>query len=183
MATPVSASASAAAEAEKEPKVDWFARSAAVIAILLSSGGLWFNYWKGKRDRRLSVEDDFWLRKLISPTVIEPLLEKMIELMDDIPATSAGDEARRDYAAKVSAEVHRLQVSVKMLSLYHTCLPDELGQRLRNCEDLLTGYMGDVANALAEGKSVPAGNDVREKVWSEVIAAMAKIREIQQAHK
>lgn len=162
--------------------MDWFARSVGVGALLLSCVGLWFNIQKGRRDRRLSVEDDFWLRKLISPTVIEPLLEKMIELMEEIPATASGDEARRLYSVKVTEEIHRLQVSVKMLSLYHASLPDELRKRLRNCEDHLTTFMGDVANALAAGETAPAANDVREKVWAEVIDAMAKIREIQKAH-
>ena len=66
--------------------------SIAVIALIISSGGLLISGFgflntlrKDKIARIRSIEDEYWIRKVISPIALEPLIKKIIETVSNIP--------------------------------------------------------------------------------------------------
>ncbi|TWI62566.1 hypothetical protein IP91_04087 [Pseudoduganella lurida] len=58
----------------------------AVIALVVSLGVPIYTWLKDKGDKKKSVEDDYWLRQVVGPVAIEPLLKNVIELIGAVPA-------------------------------------------------------------------------------------------------
>ena len=179
---PSAASASIAAAPPQGPGPDWLARIIALGGLGLSLAQFFFNRRKADRDRRLSIEDDFWLRKVLSPTVLEPLLKVIVDLLNALPTRDASEASRMAYALEVTEKFQRLSVSVQMLELYHSELPAIFLGHLTSCEDLLSTYSNDLAHAVSDSAEPPNINTVRTAVWKEVNRAMVDVRERQKNH-
>lgn len=154
----------------------------ALLGLCVSGGQFLYNRRKAERDRKLSIEDDFWLRKVLSPTVLEPMLEGIVDLLNKLPTQLADEPKRREYAVDVTEKFQRLAVSVQLLELYHPELPAVFSGHLTACEDALSAYSNELAHAVTNATSPPDLNSVRTEVWRQVNRAMVEVRERQRRH-
>ncbi len=162
----------ARSEASSSGNADWFARLIGVVGVGLSA---WFGFYKMRRDRRLSIEDDFWLRKVVSPTAIEPMLKTIVDLLASLPSTNASAEDQRAYASRVTEQVQRLMGGVQMLALLDAELTGYMLKGLADCEDSLTGY----CQKLSQGETVDI-NELNTSIWDAVNRALSPIKSWQE---
>ncbi|WP_139351884.1 hypothetical protein [Polaromonas sp. A23] len=151
--------------------VDWWARAIGGFSLLVSVA---FGLWKMRRDRRLSIEDDFWLRKIIAPTSVEPLLKAIVKLLEDLPTSESSEGELAAYAIRVTKELQLHSSSVQTFALLDPKLPGEVLSHLSNCEDVFA----DHCQALSEKKSSDS-SVVRNAVWTSVNNAFLPIRDWQ----
>lgn len=141
----------------EDKPVDWFARSIAIFGLLVGAVNFYFSYWKVGRDRRLSIEDEFWFRKIITPATIEPMLKTFGEIFEDIPSPASSVENQALYARKVTAEFSKLYPAIQTLSLFSDTLPSRVTEKLSECEDDITEYAGNLSLQNEQGQQ-----DVRQ---------------------
>ena len=155
--------------------VDWFTRVAALAGLLLGLFNLIFGIWKIKRDRRLSVEDDFWFRKIITPVTIEPMLKAFVGFFEDLPIRSTAVEDQKKYALKVTTEFAKLYSAVQTLALFEEKLPKLITDKLSQCEDLLTGYSAMLTQEDASQDLTP--EHLRQKLWAQLNGTLRVIKD------
>lgn len=141
--------------------VDWFARLVAVVGVLLALCNFGFTLFKMKRDRRLSIEDDFWFRKILTPAAIEPLMEAVADLAAEVPDAASSADTQRAFAVKVTSEFSKLYSAVHALGLFDQNLPSLCQESLQRSEDVLTEYTGK----LAQGQPTESAAEVRNALW------------------
>lgn len=166
---------------ESEKPVDWLARCIAVCGILLAGWNVYAANQKAKRDRRLSVEDDFWFRKIITPSTLEPIVETTVELVELMPTGSSTPDDQRDYALLVTKEFLRFYHLVQALALYDESLPRKVAENLRECEDSLMDYCASLA--AAQNGDAPDTSAAQARVWALVAAAFKTIKQAQLAQR
>lgn len=129
----------------EEKPIDWFARWVAFAGLIVGGVNFWFAYWKLGRDRRLSIEDEFWFRKIITPAAIEPMLKTFVELFAEVPDHGASIEKQAAYARKVTSEFAKLYPAIQTLSLFSVSLPGIVTEKLSECEDALSEYAASLS--------------------------------------
>ena len=153
----------------QEKDVDWVTRIIAIVGVILGVANFCLTYWKIRRDRRLSVEDDFWFRKIIAPVSIEPLIKSVLSLLHEMPDADSPDATKKSYAVKITSEFQKLYVSMQPLALIDESWPRIGFERLQICEDILTNR---IANP--DGK-VPI--ELQSEVLKELNQILRKIKD------
>lgn len=158
----------------EEKSIDWFTRNTAIAGLLLGLLNLGFGIWKLWRDRRLSIEDDFWFRKIISPATIEPMLKTVVNLLEEAPPNGNEEDLVRAYSLKVTTEFAKLYSAMHTLGLFDSSLPTEVIKKLSSCEDFLSEFSGKLSpeNSL----DPPNMHDLRKCVLDELNAALLIIK-------
>lgn len=159
----------------EKAEVDWLTRSIAISGVILATINFFFSIWKLIRDRRLSVEDDFWFRKIVSPATIEPMIKAVAALLDNTPNPDAPAEIVAKFAPEVTTEFAKLYASMHTLGLYEPSLPNLVNEKLRACEDLLTEYVGALANTTDHQKP-PSPLELRNQCFIQLNAALDVIK-------
>lgn len=159
----------------EKAEVDWITRSIAIFGVVLATINFCFSVWKLVRDRRLSVEDDFWFRKIVSPATIEPMIKAIAGLLDKTPNPDAPAETVAKFAPEVTTEFAKLYASMHTLGLYEPSLPNLVNDKLRTCEDILTEYVGALANSTDQQKP-PSPLELRNQCFIQLNAALAVIK-------
>lgn len=129
-----------------------------MVALLLSGWALLYNVRKDSLLRDLSVKDDYWLRKIVSPASIEPfvLLSSLIiaELPDAQPDAEAGVNVKDWYDLHHTSLI-RLKPGFKTLELLDDGLHLKVEEMLQDFEDELATYMGSVRLHQNSGSQAP----------------------------
>lgn len=164
----------ASTESMAEKPVDWFARTLGIIGVLLGFGNICFSFWKIGRDRRLSVEDDFWFRKIVAPVTIEPLLKTVMTLLQEMPNAGSEQEKLAEYARKITTEFQKLDPAMQTLALIDQAWPALIKAKLRLCEDVLTEHIG----GMSIGEEQQSSNmiDLQGRVLKELNSALHEIK-------
>lgn len=162
---------------KEEKPVDWWARGIGAAGLLVAGVNFIYGIRKTRRDRRLSIEDDFWFRKIITPTTIEPMLKAFVDLLDALPSRQTSEEDQRAFALKITKDIQRLNASVQTLALFNEDLPGKVAEKLRACEDTLTEHSSALTRPVADGDM--SRDDVHLKVWKQLNDAMRAIQQSQ----
>lgn len=166
----------------EEKPVDWLARGLGIAGSLLGLFGAIFSIYKMRRDRKLSIEDDFWFRKILAPLTIEPILEGLAELLSDIPNTKSKNSKKKSFAIGITKKFQEFYASANALALMHPSLPSSFIDKLSRCEDILTEFASEISvDSDAEGTLTPESK-LKEDVWLAMIDAMNLIKNIQKKH-
>jgi hypothetical protein len=162
-------------ERPKNQPIDWYTRAAAFIGLCLGVFNLVFGMWKIRRDRRISIEDDFWFRKIITPATIEPLLKAFVGLVEVLPVRNTAAEDQKTYALKVTTEFAKLYPAVQTLALFEEKLPALVTAKLVECEDVLTDYSALLTQPDASKDMLPA--QLRVALWAKLNATLRVIKD------
>lgn len=118
-----------------------------MVALVLSGYALLYNVRRDSLLRDLSIKDDYWLRKIVSPASIEPfvLLSSLIiaELPDPQHGEAASVHVKEWYDQHHTAFI-RLKPGFKTLELLDSALHLKVEDQLQDFEDELATYVGDI---------------------------------------
>jgi hypothetical protein len=135
--------------------------SIAISLIALSVSYFAFRYNKNKDStaRDLSIQDDYWLRKIVSPSSIEPFEKFCTEVISELPEISLTkvityDEVKAWHTAHHKTLL-RLKPSFKSLELLDIELLGKVENELTSFEDELAIYVGNVGVCLNAGGKAP----------------------------
>lgn len=115
-----------------------------VVALLLSWKTFAYNQEKDRRARKQSIQDDFWLRKVVSPVSIEPFLEHINELCARLPSVGATTEEANAFWSKEVLELGRFEVAFQTLALIDRQLLEDVLKKFEYLHDRLADYNGEL---------------------------------------
>lgn len=120
------------------------ALTTSILALLLSGYAIRYNFSKDARARRQSVQDDFWLRKVVSPVSVEPFVKFTGELLVNLPGADTSKENCEAFSHDRLAEFRALTVAFQALELLSNDLHKKVESELEAIEDRLAKYLGDL---------------------------------------
>ncbi|KVZ41815.1 hypothetical protein WL18_19245 [Burkholderia ubonensis] len=126
----------------------WIALGALVIScasFLLTAYDKWNAHRKDQRSREQSIHDEFWLRKVLFPSAIEPAMNFAADTMTALPTFQHGEQAWMDYFLQFQAE-HRGHA--RKLILVATMWPEvytKLAAEFEVIEDAVAEYCNSVS--------------------------------------
>lgn len=119
-------------------------RATAALGVLLSVASFFYTRSKDKRARRLSVEDDFWLRGIIRPHAVDPMIKLVLETTGDLPqdcmAPGWDAEALRGFSLQYQIKHQQTVAAIYSLSLLDGDLCKSVLLQLDNIEDTVVRY-------------------------------------------
>ncbi|MDB5762045.1 MAG: hypothetical protein JWQ21_1040, partial [Herminiimonas sp.] len=125
------------------------------LAFCVSGAVGIYTFKKDGRARRYSIEDDYWLRKVIGPIAIEPLLKIVLEMIGSAPADntsgSADQEKLKAFHDEYLKKFADLAANVSALSLINAELAGSTSVHLDGIQDLMIDYCS--SNRLADPPS------------------------------
>lgn len=156
-----------------------------LIALFLSIGSIIYTWRKDKRARTQSIEDDYWLRKVLTPQTIEPLMELVAELTSSLPndcaSPTSATEDYRTFAQDWQSKISKLHPSIKVLSILHGDLCKRVLIDIQNIEDELLEYCGTNAqlSKQSSGAATKSRTDTQERINSLLISILSEIKNFQ----
>jgi hypothetical protein len=132
-----------------------------VISLIALSVSVWaarYNKNKDSRARDLSIQDDYWLRKIVSPSAIEPFEKFCTEVIAELPEATLNNKLMDDEVSQWHDQHHkillRLKPSFKSLELLDVELLKKVEDELQAFEDELATYVGKVRQYFKKGEGV-----------------------------
>lgn len=123
----------------------WISLGALCISILGFAATIFDKWWgirKDQRARTQSIQDEFWLRKVLFPTALEPAINFMTATLSGLPPGSASEEVRIDYFLTFQTE-HRLHArKLLLVGTMWSALYDRLNEKFEAIEDAVADFCG-----------------------------------------
>jgi len=147
------------------------------MALLLSIAAFRYNSRKDARARLQSIHDDFWLRKVLSPQTVEPLLKQLGELGSTLPprpaVTYGGPEqtAALELVTQHIDKIKALSVSFASMAVVDKTLAKECVEALERIEDRLTVHKFQLDQHFAG--NVPSPNVT--EAWTAIMEEQTKV--------
>lgn len=101
---------------------------------------------KDKRSREQSIQDEFWLRKVLFPSAVEPAMNFMAETIATLPAASAEGTVRLAYFSEFQG---KLRDHARKLMLVATLWPnvyERLNGAFEAFEDVVADYCSEAVD-------------------------------------
>lgn len=115
-----------------------------LVALCVSILAYRYNLSKDQVARMQSVNDDFWLRKVVSPASIEPFVAFGTALFSNLPPVAAEDaQAEDDALAAELQKLRNLSVAFGNLKVVNDTLAIEVREHVDRLEDKLVTYRFD----------------------------------------
>jgi hypothetical protein len=129
-----------------------------LIAVLVSIYAFYVSSRQQKFGIKRSIQDDYWLRTLVSPVCIVPLLDLRKHIMETLPAQGVTPNELKAYSVNSSARFSQMDSALGNLGIVSGDLVGEARTRLGFAEDEVSNYIallglhvGDpVANVLPD---------------------------------
>ncbi|MFM0088916.1 hypothetical protein PQR46_18565 [Paraburkholderia sediminicola] len=124
------------------------------LAFLLSGGLGIYTYRKDAKARRQSISDDYWLRKVVSPVAIEPVVKFILETVASLPedcSHSAFSVPSIDQFLKTYQNNHLAQATnLIALGLLSADLYSKASAAFDDIEDAVISFCSDNRQALKD---------------------------------
>lgn len=131
---------------EDEPEWKKLSFITSIIAILVSLSVAGYTINKDLRARRFSVEDEYWLRKIVGPIAVEPLLKSILEMIASTPDDNSSALYSRPaidaFHAAQAVKFADLALNSSPLQLINVQLASEVAQAIDDIQDLMITYCG-----------------------------------------
>lgn len=130
-----------------------------VLAVGFTFRTYRYNKDKDQRSRLQSIQDDYWLRKVISPNTIEPFLKFTTELRSGLPVVSAGGapspEEVQQFWSDSAKRLVDFSSAFRMLELLDRQLQPAIEKCIEGIDEVLASYCGAVQAQLSNGDPAP----------------------------
>lgn len=147
-----------------------------LVAVGISIATLIYNRSKDRGARQQSIKDDFWLRKIVSPISIEPLLKYWTELPRSLPTTGSANKADvEQYWVQQQKSLEQFYGSFRVLILIDEKLAKSVEEKLEEFEDGLAIYCGAIQAHLADGTILAPDRAFVLASLTEIIIAVFKL--------
>jgi hypothetical protein len=150
-----------------------------VLAIGLSIATFLYTRKKDSRARQQSIQDDFWLRKVVSPISIEPFLQFGTELLTKLPAADNDPAAARAAGAELLGKLRGLTESFLALRLIADDLHSQVASALEDFEDRLATYLGALDGCWNNISPAPSRPEAIAELSSALIEVLNPIKKHQ----
>jgi hypothetical protein len=171
--------------AAREGLAEKFLTPSVGLSVLALLVGLWnFRYTIGKdaRARQQSIQDDYWLRKVVSPVSIEPFLKFGTELLSKLPTEQSNPEQAEAFGKERLTELRGLAASFIPLRLLSADVHSSVAAALDEFEDRLATYMGDLDAFFKQRRpEAPSRPEAVTELSSRLLAVLDPIRKHQAA--
>lgn len=137
-----------------------------LVALVLSILAYRYNRSKDQMARMQSVNDDYWLRKVVSPSSIEPFLSFTTGLMSKLPPISAAASTTTEEADLESqlVQLRSLSVAFGNLKVVSESLAEEVRQHVEVFEDRFVRYQFARKQFRDNGAPAPSRPEVLEEL-------------------
>ena len=129
------------------------------LAFGLSIRSFFYTRAKDAKARRQSIQDDFWLRKVVSPNSIEPFVKYTTELRATLPTVGVLThiEGAQSLWSSLSTKLSELVAGFQLLDLVDETLTPKVQDHLDVIDDELATYCGNFIAMLSgePGSAVP----------------------------
>ena len=103
-----------------------------------------YTFKKDSKARRQSVLDDYWLRKVVGPIAIEPMLKVLLEMIASTPPSFGTEEfseaALSEYHQKYLKALSDLAINSSSLSIIDPTLAASTALEIDQIQDLMIEY-------------------------------------------
>ncbi|MDN7995951.1 hypothetical protein [Burkholderia multivorans] len=138
----------------------WYPMLVSTLAFLLSGGLGFYTFRKDAKVRRQSITDDYWLRKVVSPIAIEPVVKFLLESVAGLPPDCcASNYSVSDidaYLQKYQKDHALHATNLFALGLLKTELYDDVSAHFDDVEDAIITYCAANRNAQMNATGGPA---------------------------
>jgi hypothetical protein len=176
----------AAVPTPQSAKDDWWFIPYIISFLALCVSGIVarYTYKKDLRARRHSIEDDYWLRKVIGPVAIEPLLKSVLEKIGSAPADRASGafeaEKVKTFHDEFLKKFADLAANVSALSLINAELAASTSEHLDGIQDLMIAYCSSnqLADPTTQVRAIPR-KEFQDDARKQLIAMLQGIKTYQ----
>lgn len=151
------------------------------VAIVLSIFALYFSNKQQKRGIVQSIKDDYWLRTLVSPVCIAPLIELRQEILSNFPDGTIGKADLQKFSALASIKLSHMQDALDNLSIVDASLVGLTRDKLTDLEDVVGDYVALLGQHINDPGAVPAPDAAtyRTRISSKFFEVLKPIQEHQ----
>ena len=153
------------------------------IALHMTWRTYQYNQKKDAKARAQSIQDDFWIRKVVSPASVEPFLKLVVTLRQTLPSATMQEPSRADavktYWADEAKNLNALSSGFCSLELIDSSLHKKVEDTLREFEEGLSIYIGSLLGFIIEGGTPPPN---REDAIKEMNECMLRVFRHIQTH-
>jgi hypothetical protein len=151
----------------------------AVVALYVSGASLFVsalgilitlvnNAWS----RRRSVSDDYWLRTVIGPNVVDPLIALIFDTLRDVPMPgTSGAGVPKSTVQKYQHEHQSICAKLRLLAVLNVDLYRAVSEKADDIEDSILNYCGNADVLCRKGQFVEAGH-LRSRMEQEALATL-----------
>jgi hypothetical protein len=153
-----------------------------VIAVIASIGAIYYTHIQDKASRNRSVNDEFWIRQIISPVVIEPFIKEInglvSELPDDCSSTAGDNQIYQAFLEITHPKFQHLYISMEALKIISDDLFNQSIRELESLEDLVINYCGDNIDEKVDINSQPVNprSNIEASIKNKLITILEKIK-------
>lgn len=152
----------------------------ALVAMYLSAKSIAYTRSKDDRARQQSIQDDFWLRKVISPVSIEPFVTFMTKLLAELPEPGITPVTEgKKFCEDKLRELRSLMSAFETIRLIDDKLLKDILPRLENVEDQLAVYFGELTRYWDAGEDAPSRPALVENLTASLTNVLGPIKEHQ----
>ena len=157
----------------------------ALPAIVISLLALGITFWnfrynrsKDARSRLQSIEDDYWLRKVVSPMSIEPFLKHVTQLAATLPtAANSTKDAVAEFWKSQALKQGEFSAAFQALELVDAKLVVRVCIELERIDDLLSDYCGGLQQHLyGEDVSAPDRTNTASKLIEVAVSILRSVK-------
>lgn len=105
---------------------------------------------KDQRARQQSINDDYWIRKVVSPFAIEPFLKYLISLPVGLPSNKSTSEEVQLFWTSAASSFGEFTSAFGILEQIDKTLHRKVAELLEAMEDALSDYCGQLQQHLMD---------------------------------
>lgn len=150
-----------------------------LIALGISLAAFRYTRKKDKTAREQSIKDDFWLRKVLSPSTIEPWVKLMGEMLTGLPAVGVTTSQLEEWKQSRLSQIRAIGATFVALRLIDEALFEKVERAAGDVEDRLVGYLSEMAAHLETGAPAPSRPEAVAELATMGVAVLIPIKEHQ----
>jgi hypothetical protein len=149
-----------------------------LVALALSAWSFWYGRKKDGKSRQQSVEDDYWLRKIVSPMFTEPFVKQGVDLISGLPPhEGAIIAAVSEQMTQAVKSWQGVMESSRTLAILDKALAASVYDDLNRIEDSYVEYCGKLKAHLDDVRNEPPDRmKARELIGDQMHAVLSKIK-------
>lgn len=152
-----------------------------LVAIGISVASFFYNKRRDERSRQQSIQDDFWVRKIISPISVEPFLKYSTQLTAGLPtAHGFTHDMVREFWTDNSAKITEYTLTFGVFGFLDRDLDAALQSELEKFDECLAVYCGKLMQHLTGGSMRAPNRDQSARTLMETTFQMLKLIRLSQ---
>lgn len=171
-----------AVEPPKGPVKDkywWVPYVISGLAFVVSVSNWIYSILKDRKARRFSIEDDYWLRKVIGPITIEPMTKTILEMIGSAPK-NLDSILLKNFHDIYFPKLSDLAATSSVLSLINDSLSVSTAADLDHIQELIIRFCFAAETVGKEEELEPINHsDFQSEVKTRLISIMNRIKSFQ----